>query len=437
MNNGATVIVLSKFRWTSLALVALVLLNCPLHPAAGAAQPGDMAALTQAAYVWQRAWTPEVQAAVRAGWPGLTSFVVLAAQVDWQDNTPRVVRVRPDFGALKESGAAVGLALRVTPYPRALAANGPAVAMLAELCAALVAEARAAGVEPAELQIDYDCAASRLAEYRGWLQSLRQTVAPVPVTFTALPAWLDSPEFAGLARAADGFVLQVHSLTRPQSAAAPASLCAPDAARRAVARASALSVPFRVALPTYGYLVAFSATGACLGVSAEGPLPNWPAAATVRELRADAEEMLALQRDWSTVHAATLKGIIWYRLPVVTDTLNWHRRTFLAVLAGETPRPALRVEAAAAGDRLWDIVFRNDGNADAALPRQVSLTWTRGEIVASDALAGFTCEPGTSQSLLLRSSGGGSAPHLRPDERRVAAWLRLSEPAEVQVHVSP
>ena len=61
---------------------------------------------------------------------------------------------------------------------------------------------------------------------------LRKQSAPTPVVLTALPSWLDRPAAAALLEAADGYVLQVHSLVRPASPEAMAPLCDPEAAAR-------------------------------------------------------------------------------------------------------------------------------------------------------------------------------------------------------------
>ena len=64
-------------------------------------------------------------------------------------------------------------------------------------------------------------------------------------------------------------MLQVHSLERPKNFDAPFTLCDANAARRAVTWAAKIGVPFRVTLPTYGYLVAFAPGGQFVGLSAE------------------------------------------------------------------------------------------------------------------------------------------------------------------------
>jgi len=65
-------------------------------------------------------------------------------------------------------------------------------------------------------------------------------------------------------------VLQVHSLERPKDINTRFELCDSKAARRAVDLAGKVGVPFRVALPTYGYLIAFDSEGKYLGLSGRG-----------------------------------------------------------------------------------------------------------------------------------------------------------------------
>jgi hypothetical protein len=65
--------------------------------------------------------------------------------------------------------------------------------------------------------IDFDCAESKLDGYRVWVEAIQRRVAPLPVTITALPSWLNSRAFQRLAAVATNYVLQVHSVERPKS----------------------------------------------------------------------------------------------------------------------------------------------------------------------------------------------------------------------------
>ncbi len=99
-------------------------------------------------------------------------------------------------------------------------------------------------------------------------------ISRTPLSITALPTWLERSGFKGLASSAGSYVLQVHSLERPKDINTRFELCDSKAARRAVDLAGKVGVPFRVALPTYGYLIAFDSEGKYWAVG-EGP-SGWP-----------------------------------------------------------------------------------------------------------------------------------------------------------------
>lgn len=401
--------------------------------------------LIHEAYVWQRAWTASVQDGVAqagkaaGGAPGATALsglIVLGAEVGWERGRARVVHVAIEYEALRASSQPVGLALRVGPYAGPFDAGADVTELVVGLAGDLVKEAKAAGVNVKELQIDFDCAESKLDGYRLWVQAARRKVAPVPVTITVLPSWLNSGHLRDLVRAADGFVLQVHSLERPEGMASPLTLCDPSAARSAVEKAARLGVPFRVAMPTYGYLVAFDASGKFVGVSAEGPAPAWPADVQIRTVRADPAAMAELVRSWTADRPATMTGIIWYRLPVSEDTLNWRWATLSLVMDGQAPRADLRAQTTRQ-DGLVEVHLVNTGTADAPLNVTVTVRWDNATLVSSDAIGGFERTGRERNELRLTSTGLTRLQYLAPGDRRAIGWLRLSDDKEVQVHVVP
>jgi hypothetical protein len=386
--------------------------------------------LPHEAYIWQRAWNLAVRDAITNAAPSLAGFCTLAAEVAWDQGKPRVVRVPVDWPALQRTGKPYGVALRVGGY------TGPfdrPREFLTQLAGTLVADAG----QPAELQIDFDSVTSRLTDYRGWVEAIRQRVAPVPVTVTTLPSWMESPAFATLVKAADGFVLQVHSLERPTASDAPLTVCDAAAARRRVEQAAKLGVPFRVALPTYGYLVAFDARGKFIGLSAEGPIRSWPASATLRTVRADAAGMARLVQHWTAARPANMRGVIWYRLPTAEDTLNWRWQTLAAVIAGRIPEAKLVGQAQRTQPGLVEIELANTGEADAALPATVTATWRDARLVAADALGGYERLDTGARKFILRAKPSLTLQRLAPGEGRVIGWLRLSADKEVEIHVAP
>ena len=388
--------------------------------------------LPQEVYVWQRAWTPPVREAVLTHATNFSETAVLLAEVSWRNETPQVARADVDFPTLAKANGPVGLVLRVGPYNGALSQNKSAVNFLAALAASLVAEARTNGVEPAELQIDFDCAESKLDDYRGWLSVVQRRVAPLPVTITALPDWLDSPAFAKLAAMSTNYVLQVHSLTKPTEINSRFALCDPAAAKRAVARAGEIGVPFRVALPTYTYIVAFDAGGKFFGLSAE-PERVWPAGTQLREMSSDPLAMSSLVQFWRTNCPATLRGVIWYRLPVAADNLNWRWPTLAAIVAGREPRESFHAVARRVESGLVEISLVNDGELDISSRLAVEARWSDARLVAGDGLGGFElAEQNDSASKFQNQS---SQFRLSAGEKQVIGWLRFDKDREVQLEV--
>jgi hypothetical protein len=315
--------------------------------------PHTSGPLRHEAYVWQRAWTGPVRGAVAEHGTNFASLVVLKAEVSWKDGQAQVARVSPDYATLAAAHQPVGLALRIGPYagsitaphtPEGLKSSEAITLFLCDLAASQVAQARTNHLNLYELQIDFDCAESKLDGYRLWVEAIQQRVAPLPVTITALPSWLNASAFKRLAAVATNYVLQVHSLERPSDIHAPFTVCDPRAAKRAVQRAGRVGVPFRVALPTYGYVIAFDKAGKFIGLSAEGPRRNWPEGTQLREVSADPMAMAALVQTWTASRPAAMRGVIWYRLPVTADNYNWRWPTLAAIMAGRSPPDSPRAE---------------------------------------------------------------------------------------------
>ena len=391
-------------------------------------------ALPQQVYVWQRVWTEPVSGSVLAHATNFTETAVLAAEVSWKNKLPQVVRADVDFSVLAKTHCPVGLVLRVGPFNGLLSENKPAMNFLSELAAGLAKEAQAKQVEPVELQIDFDCAESKLDDYRVWLETVQRRVAPLPVTITALPSWLDSQAFPQLAAAATNYVLQVHSLNKPVDISTPFVLCDPVAAKRAVARAGEIGVPFRVALPTYTYIVAFGADGKFIGLSAETGRSNWPEGTQLREMSADPLAMAALANDWAKTHPAALRGVIWYRLPVPVDNLNWRWPTLGAIIAGRVPRGSFHAVARRVEAGLVEISLVNDGELDISSRLTVEARWPDARLIAGDGLHGFELADQNGSAATFQNQSSNF--RLPAGETEVIGWLRFDADREVQLEVT-
>ncbi len=414
---------------TVLTAVALsVVLVCSLL------EPLYATSLSHSVYIWQREWTDGVREGVQRSQATFAEWVVLVAEVEFRAGiAPRVVRVSPDYDCLRRSGRPVGLALRVAPHSGSFAAHRPESRFLVRFGRELLDDARHHGIEPATLHLDFDAATRQLGEYRLWLTALREAARPTPVVLTVLPTWLDSPDFARLIRAADGYVLQVHSWEPPHVPGRDFQLCDTKRARAAIDRAASLGQPFWVALPTYGYRAWFDPQGGLVRLAAEGPELRASAGLNMREVRADPAEIAGLVC-WLQRHASDhLRGIIWYRLPQSEDRLNWHWRTLQAVIQGRTPEAKTELRLQHLTEGLVEVTAYAAGEADSLLDRPVLLSWSPARLLAADGLAGFAAIR-TAPHTLSFSPASHQPARLSPGQSLTVGWLRFDHPTEVTIH---
>jgi hypothetical protein len=220
----------------------------------------------------------------------------------------------------------------------------------------------------------------------------------------------------------------VHATTQPRFAAPETAVCEAADARRWVEQAGRLGIPFRVALPTYTYRVAFHPDGRFLGIEAEGTPRVWPAGTVLRAFRPNAEHLANLIHDWKHDRPACLTGLLWYRLPVAGDTQNWRWPTLSAVLQGRAPRSGLRVEKSNGAPS--DLVLVNFGEADAPLPARIIAT-SAGPIEATDGAGGYQAQLSGEAVTFVRSPTLDLV-RLPPGARHPIGWLRASAGIQIQ-----
>lgn len=388
--------------------------------------------LTHAIYVWQRVWNDDIRQAI-SQCAGMTDgFVALAGETMWVDGRPQVVRVSVDYSFLKTIPKPVGLAIRIGEHRGRFSGSVDDVGLLEALAAGALADAKSNGLQVAELQIDFDCAESQLADYQYLVRAIKARIRPLPLVLTVLPSWLDNPHFAELARAADGFVLQVHSLEKPAVGDMKMTLCDPRKADRWVRQAGGFGVPFRVALPTYGYIASFARDGRLLGVSAEGPLREWKEQVCQAEVRADPIAMGDLVRMWTARPPRNMQGVIWYRLPALADRLNWRRETLAAIIEGRIPLRRFALGVVYPEPSLAEIELANDGEVDGPSVPAVALAWGERRLVGADGLAGYECVREGDRRAVLNYTGKPQMGIVGVGEKRKIGWLRFDGPTEVK-----
>jgi hypothetical protein len=381
--------------------------------------------LPQRGYLWQRDWTPAVAAGFSEADARLDGVIVLGAQINWRSGHADVRWPNVAWERLARATKPCALGIRISPYPGPFATDDAATRAVADTTRSLLQRAKAGGVTPGELQLDFDCADQKLAGYQLWVRAVREAILPTRLVITALPSWLNERELPALLREADGYVLQVHSVpTRRETGRT--TLCDPALARRWLDRAAALHRPFSVALPTYRALAGFdAATGRLSGHAMDSVQPSWPPGTQVVELASDAEALAALVHEWQAGHPPEFREIIWYRVPVATDAFNWRWPTLAAVAAGRAP--AHKLEVVVSGENPHDVALRNTGEADEPLSAPLTLRWAGEPAEAADALAGWQLELQPNSATF----SAGSHPRLPPGATINLGWLRHAHPTAV------
>jgi hypothetical protein len=415
----------SEFATTSVAAPTTAPANAKPIIAAAAPAPAASAASTMAAgsplaqdaYVWQRVWMPAHAEALKNSRTLFSELRVLAAQ---QHPKEGWVEAHVDLATLAADGRAVRAVIRLDGRLNSL--NVDAIATAAH---DILLAWRAAGVNVVGVEIDFDCASSRLGEYAKLLSAIRaKHPAGTTLSVTVLPAWINAPKFDAVLMEADEAVLQVHAVTDPKH-----GLFDPKQARQWIdAFAHTSAKVFRVALPAYGSALVLDAQGRVIGVESEAPLPE-PGARL--ELFADPAAVAGLLRDLDREHPFNLRGIVWFRLPLPGDRRAWPLTTIEAVIAGRELHSAWTPEVSDGGNGAFDIAVRNAGNIEAKLPASVEIGGNGCK--DADALPGYRIERGDATPQFVRETNAS----LPATQTRPIGWVRCTHLLEGDVHVHP
>ncbi|ATE74892.1 DUF3142 domain-containing protein [Pseudomonas frederiksbergensis] len=346
-------------------LAALLLNGC---------EQSDAPPLDQQLYVWQRQWTPAHDAALRDSHTDFSTLRVLALQAFPQSGWSRA---RIDPALLKRDGRPLIAVVRLDGQLNGLDRD-EVTAQIQQV----LSDWQGQGLILSGVEIDHDAGNARLPAYREFLTHLRGVLpASLPLSITALPAWLDSSELPALLATVDSCVLQVHAVSDPRR-----GLFDPDQARQwARAWSRNTSKPFYLALPAYGVALLPGAGGAPV-VESEVPIEQ---GGERRELLADPQQLSKLGAELRADPPAHLAGLIWFRLPLANDRRAWSLTTLIAVARGDTldSRMGLKLSAQ---DGLYDISLSNQGNLDSVWPERLTLAVQGCE--GADALAGYALQ---------------------------------------------
>ena len=371
--------------------------------------------LDQQLYVWQRQWTPAHEAALRDSRSDFSTLRVLALQAFPHEGWSRA---RIDAPLLKNDGRPLIAVIRLDGQLQALDQQQVTAQILQ-----VVADWQAQGLTLSGLEIDHDAGNARLPAYAQFLTRLRSALpTTLPLSITALPAWLDSSQLPALLATVDSSVLQVHAVSDPRR-----GLFDPDQALKwAKAWARLTDKPFYLALPAYGVALLPDVGGAPV-VESEVQLER---GGERRELLADPLQLNRLGKTLRDDPPPHLAGLIWFRLPLANDRRAWSLTTLGAVARGDTLHSQLDVTFSEQSG-LYDIKLNNTGNLDSAWPAQITLKARDCE--GADALAGYSLQQSPDLLTFTRLRDG----RLPANGQRAIGWARCANIDQGGSHVDP
>lgn len=414
----------------ALVVICLFILFRPNTPPALLIQSPP---LEQHIYVWQRNWTAHVYEAVASGARHFEGMSVLAGELAWNQGYPELEFVLNIQNSEELKKHPITLAIRIPAYSGPFHRHDRVLQSLIAHIEQVRESMTKQGLDSSGIQIDFDCASANLMGYRLWLQGFKSAFPDLQLSITALPAWLKAVGCRGLFTETDYVVLQVHSLQKPLSINDPVTLCDPEKARAAALEISRMGVPFLIALPTYSYRLAYHSSGDFVGLSAEDIHAIHPDASQFRLLESDPDELAELVADWKESRPENMIGLIWFRLPVTTDRLNWHWTTLESVMQGVPPRslPEIRVQSA---DRLlFDLSAINHGNK--TIDSLVFTVTVEGSVIESmDAFNGFKTSLLAPEKALFESVDRSL--FLEPKAEIPLGWIRLISDGNIKINLA-
>jgi hypothetical protein len=375
----------------------------------------DAPPLDQQLYVWQRQWTPAHEAALKESRADFSTLRVLALQAFPQAGWSRA---RIDPALLKDDGRPLIAVVRLDGQLKSLDQHE-----VSEQILRMLDEWQGKGLKLSGVEIDHDAGNARLPAYREFLLHLRSVLpASLPLSITALPSWLDSPELPALLSTVDSSVLQVHAVSDPRS-----GLFDPDQSKKwAKAWSRITSKPFYLALPVYGVALLSGDNGTPL-VESEVALER---GGTRRELLAEPQQLNQLGRQLRHDPPAHLAGLVWFRLPLANDRRAWSLTTLRAVARGDALDSRLTLKLSAK-EGLYDISLGNQGNLDTAWPERLTLAVQGCD--GADALAGYALQQSPDLLTFTRLHDG----RIAAGGQRAIGWARCANIDQGASNVHP
>ena len=267
-------------------------------------------------YIWQRQWTEAVTQAADA--VAAEELFILRAELEITNNEWQWQRI-----SIPEKYQTSTAVLRVP----AKALHNPE-----KLINELYHENTS--LKTKKIQFDIDVPESQLKHYAQILSLLKMRLPGYELSITLLPCHLNCQESKTVIQAVDWWVLQLHGITVPTHRKEKYQLMDRTVVATALKKARTTQSQFKIALPTYAYVLSFHADGTFRRLYSEGFSGNGDTSNL--ELAAPDLQFIA-----SIIRANPDIDLLWFRLPVKNDRWTLSTDTLTLLSQGITPKEKL------------------------------------------------------------------------------------------------
>ena len=374
----------------------------------------DSKNLAEEVYLWQRVWTKEVKEALPLAEAEFDTIAILGVELNWREKTGWDVNFFKDSLDYSANNFKAIIDVRIGSEVAKSQWSKSALAVIDDVIARLP--------EANRIQLDYDCPTSELRGYLYLIKHLQNKFPSRKFEITALPTWLTNKHFKLLVKRLDRYIMQVHGV----SGYGLNKLCDIDYTLEVADKCHQLGVPYLLALPTYAHAINYDKQGVIKQVISEGG--NMQQGLDYNYLRADAQEITALVSGLRLSHPKLLQGLVWYRMPVSTDKMNWTWKTLTKVRSAEYNQAKLSVVKNQDSSGLYEIAIVNNSSQRLDYPKSLTISWMDDFCIGGDGYKAYQWQiinrQNQAEFIQLRTDI-----HLiNPGESISIGWLRLTQP---------
>jgi hypothetical protein len=313
-------------------------------------------------YIWQRDWqNPKLMDAVKAS--NCKIFYFLASEFE----KDKIYKITPSKAFFQTSGEKIPVFRIHLSFFKKWINKHSKINEIVNAYNKILSNALLNNTKINELQIDLDTPESKLGNFIDFMQELKINLPiDTKLSFTALPCHLNNPQFEKLANTADYYVLQVHGLEYPKNEKDKVFILNPTVAKSAIDKAEQLNKRYILALPTYAYQLNFSKeNGDFLFLNAEKiPLPKKNI--RVKIIAPKLKDLIKLVKFATTKQKNTENeikclGIIWFRLPIKGDRLNFDLKTINSISSGIMPKQKITATWKLQKNGVYHLIVENFG----------------------------------------------------------------------------